>query len=118
MRTIPILRIFDYDKAIEFYVDWLGFTINWKHQFEPNTPYYMEVQRGHIVLHLSEHYGDATPGSGVYIEFENIREYCQQLSEPVYKYYRPSVVETPWQTLCMGLQDPFGNKLSFNEQLE
>ncbi|MEI3789480.1 MULTISPECIES: glyoxalase superfamily protein [unclassified Chryseobacterium] len=24
-RIIPILRIFDYQKAVEFYVDWLGF---------------------------------------------------------------------------------------------
>jgi catechol 2,3-dioxygenase-like lactoylglutathione lyase family enzyme len=37
-RTIPILRIFDYQKTIEFYVDWLGFEIVWEHRFEENTP--------------------------------------------------------------------------------
>lgn len=30
-KVIPILRIFDYKKAIEFYIDWLGFKINWEH---------------------------------------------------------------------------------------
>lgn len=30
-KAIPILRIFDYKKAIEFYVDWLGFKIVWEH---------------------------------------------------------------------------------------
>jgi len=24
-KVIPVLRIFDYNKAIEFYIDWLGF---------------------------------------------------------------------------------------------
>jgi hypothetical protein len=24
-KVIPVLRIFDYKKAIEFYIDWLGF---------------------------------------------------------------------------------------------
>ncbi len=33
-KVIPVLRIFDYKNAIEFYVDWLGLTINWEHYFE------------------------------------------------------------------------------------
>ena len=30
----PIFRIFDYDKAIDFYVHWLGFAVDWEHVFE------------------------------------------------------------------------------------
>lgn len=37
-KVIPVLRIFDYKKAIEFYVDWLEFKIDWEHTFEENTP--------------------------------------------------------------------------------
>ncbi len=37
-KVIPILRIFDYQKAVEFYVDWLDFKIDWEHTFEKNTP--------------------------------------------------------------------------------
>ena len=33
-KVIPVLRIFDYNKAIEFYVDWLGFKVEWEHHFE------------------------------------------------------------------------------------
>jgi hypothetical protein len=29
--VVPIFRIFDYKKATEFYVDWLGFKIDWEH---------------------------------------------------------------------------------------
>ncbi len=31
----PILRIFDEAKAREFYVDFLGFTVDFEHRFEP-----------------------------------------------------------------------------------
>lgn len=34
-RTIPVLRIFDEAKAREFYLDWLGCTLDFKHRFEP-----------------------------------------------------------------------------------
>ena len=32
-RAIPVLRIFSVDKANEFYVGYLGFTIDWQHRF-------------------------------------------------------------------------------------
>ena len=36
--AIPILRIFAEDKAREFYLDFLGFTLEWEHRFEKNFP--------------------------------------------------------------------------------
>jgi Glyoxalase superfamily protein len=32
-QAIPILRIFDVGKAREFYIDFLGFQIDWEHRF-------------------------------------------------------------------------------------
>lgn len=37
-KVIPILRIFDEAKAREFYIDWLGFSVDWEHRFNSNTP--------------------------------------------------------------------------------
>ena len=37
-QVIPILRIFDYQKTLEFYIGWMGFEIVWEHHFEENTP--------------------------------------------------------------------------------
>jgi len=59
LRSIPILRIFDEAKAREFYVDFLGFTVDWEHRFNDDAPLYMQVSRDGCVLHFSEHYGDA-----------------------------------------------------------
>ena len=63
--AIPILRIFSVDKAREFYLDFLGFQLDWEHRFAPDLPLYMQIHRDGLILHLSEHHGDATPGSAV-----------------------------------------------------
>ena len=59
---IPIFRIFDVEKAMEFYRDFLGFSVDFEHRFGENFPLYCQVSRGTCVLHLSEHAGDASPG--------------------------------------------------------
>ena len=52
------------EKAREFYIEFLGFAVDWEHRFEGVAPVYMQVSRGNLVLHLSEHHGDACPGPG------------------------------------------------------
>ena len=59
----PILCIFDEEQARAFYVGFLGFALDWEHRFEPGLPLYAQVSRDGLVLHLSGHHGDATPGS-------------------------------------------------------
>lgn len=61
-RTIPILRMFSVEKAKEFYVGYLGFQLDWEHKFPEVAPIYMQVSRAGLILHLSEHYGDGSPG--------------------------------------------------------
>ena len=116
-NPIPILRIFSIEKAREFYIDYLGFKEAWSHTFESNTPIYLQVSLGDIVLHLSEHHGDGTPGSAIYIPMEGIDEYHGALSAKNYKYLRPGIIEQDWGTREMYLTDPFGNKLRFAERV-
>lgn len=115
-RIIPILRIFSVEKAREFYVDYLGFHIDWEHRFEPGMPLYMQVSRDGLVLHLSEHHGDSTPGSKIHIDFERVREFHAELAAKDYKYLRPGLCDDPnWGTVQLNLIDPFGNRLQFGE---
>ena len=111
----PVLRIFDEDKAREFYVEYLGFTVNWEHRFEENFPLYMEVARDKCVLHLSEHHGDCCPGGAVRIEVGDIDGFHKQLSESGYKYAKPGLEEMPWNAREVVVTDPFGNRLIFFE---
>ncbi len=62
-KVIPILRIFDYKRAIEFYIDWLGFKIDWEDK-PANAPVYLQVSLHDIELHLSEHHGTARQVQG------------------------------------------------------
>ena len=116
--VIPILRIFDYDKALEFYVAWLGFHIEWEHRPEA-APAYLQVSLGDITLHLSEHHGDCAPGARVFIDdFQNLTAFHQELLAKSYKYNKPSI-DTPFYdptALEMTVIDPFGNRLTFVER--
>lgn len=116
-KVIPILRIFDEAKAREFYIDWLGFSVDWEHRFDSNTPLYMQVSKEDIVLHLSEHHGDGCPGAKVFIETsEGLAGYQKLLIEKNYKYGHPGLEEAPWNAITLTLHDPFGNKLLFSEK--
>lgn len=117
MATItPIFRIFDYDKAIKFYINWLDFKIDWEHK-EHGAPIYMQVSKGDILLHLTEHHGDCTPGARAFIAgFENLAAYHKRLLDKKYKFNRPGIHTPPWDANMHSVEviDPFGNRLSFN----
>ncbi|WPN97436.1 glyoxalase superfamily protein [Pseudomonas sp. MUP55] len=115
-NVTPILRIFDEAKALEFYVDFLGFKVDWQHRFEANFPLYLQVSLGQCVLHLSEHHGDASPGAAVRIQAQGVDAYQQQLQAKDYRYAKPGVEETPWGSREMSIKDPFGNRLVFVEE--
>lgn len=117
-HIIPILRIFDYQKTIEFYVDWLGFEITFEHRFEENTPVYIEVKKDNIIFHLSEHHGDSTPGSSVFIWGEGVVDYHKELIDKKYKYNRPGLEKTFYDAVSFTVNDPFGNKIVFNEKFD
>jgi catechol 2,3-dioxygenase-like lactoylglutathione lyase family enzyme len=113
--AIPILRIFSVEKAKEFYVDFLGFKIDWEHRFGDNFPLYAQVSRTGLKLHLSEHHGDASPGSTVFIWMRGIADYHRELTAKNYRYYWPGLEDAPWDARVMEVGDPFGNKLRFSE---
>lgn len=115
-KVIPMLRIFDKKKTDEFYIDWLGFSIDWEHRFEENLPLYMQISKDGMVIHLTEHHGDCSPGGKIYIECTGLREYHRELLDKNYSYNRPGLDTAPWSALCMTVIDPFGNKLMFNEK--
>jgi uncharacterized glyoxalase superfamily protein PhnB len=117
LQTVPILRIFDVEKAREFYVGFLGFTIDWQHRFDESAPLYMQLSRGGLVLHLSEHHGDACPGSTVFVRMTGLHDYHREITAKGYRYLRPGIERAPWNADVMEVTDPFGNRLRFNEYL-
>lgn len=116
--TAPILRIFDVAKAKDFYVGFLGFTLDWEHRFDDVAPVYMQVSRGGLVLHLSEHHGDACPGSNVFVRVVGLEAFHAEIMAKGYGYMRPGLEQTFHNSVQVEVIDPFGNRIRFDQSLE
>ncbi|SEH64485.1 hypothetical protein SAMN04489835_2397 [Mycolicibacterium rutilum] len=111
-RAVPILRVFDAAKADEFYLGYLGFTTDWEHRFEPGMPLYRQISRSELIIHLSEHHGDGTPGSAVFLPMHGIAQFHAELAAKDYAFARPGLEREPWG-ITIDVADPFGNQLRF-----
>jgi len=112
-QAIPIFRSFDEAATKAFYIEFLGFEIEFEHRFEPDMPLFLRVRLDECVLFLSEHHGDATPGGSARIDVGNVHTYCASLNAKKYKNARPGVVSQPWGYDDMTIADPSGNRLIF-----
>ena len=111
----PIFRMFDIDKAREFYLDYLGFEVVFEHRFGDNFPLYMGLERSGFKLHLSEHHGDATPGSCVRVETTDLAAFHAELTAKDYRYAKPGLERQPWGCREFNVTDPFRNRIVFFE---
>ena len=113
-QAVPIVRIFDLAKAEEFYFGFLGFTLDWDHRYGENFPIYMQVSRGDLRLHLSEHAGDATPGGNMCVYMKGIRQFHAELTDKNYRHMKPGI-EKQDDGLEVSVTDPFNNRMRFME---
>jgi uncharacterized glyoxalase superfamily protein PhnB len=111
--AVPILRMFDTAIARSFYVDHLGFSVDFEHRFDADAPLYLALSRGACKIHLSEHYGDASPGAAVRIGVCDIDALHCELTAHAHPYSRPAIELMPWDSREMKITDPFGNRLTF-----
>ena len=116
IRITPILRIFDAAKAREFYLDFLGFKLEFEHRFEPDLPLYMRISFGDVMLDLSEHHGDGSPGAKIIIAMTGLAEYQADLLAKRYGYARPGLHKEDWGETTMTIADPFYNQIVFSER--
>ena len=117
-KIIPVFRVFDYTKTIEFYVNWLGCKIEWEHKPE-GSPFYMRVSLRGAAFDLSEHHGECSPGARIsLVDFGGLEAYHEELKSKHYKFFNPAVEKVEWDpgTLEMGVIDPFFNRILFNEK--
>lgn len=113
-QAVPIVRIFDLAKAQEFYLGFLGFSVDWEHRYGENFPIYMQVSRAGLKLHLSEHAGDATPGGNMCVYMRGIVAFQQELIGKNYRYMKPGLEKSD-DRLEVTVIDPFNNRIRFME---
>ncbi|MFC6222978.1 glyoxalase superfamily protein [Hymenobacter artigasi] len=112
----PIFQILDYQQALDFYIDWLGFRIDWQDQ-SVRGPLYMQVSRGGIVLHLSSHPEESCAGAKAMAEINGLIAFHHMLTQKASAYPSPVLQKTCWSDKVMQVEvtDPFGNILVFAE---
>ena len=115
-RVTPIFRIFDEAKAREFYLGFLDFKVDWEHRFNDNAPLFMQISRGTLTIHLSEHHGDGAPASMATVAVNSVDELHAEVTAKNYKYNRPGIRHEFGKSLTV--IDPFHNEIRFWEDHE
>ena len=112
--VIPVLRMFDLAITHRFYCEYLGCKIDWQ-DGQGDGPIYLQVSRDDVLLHLSSHHGDGTPGSAVLIETRGLADFHRELHERSYPFLNPGLEPHP-AGREMTLIDPASNLLRFFER--
>jgi catechol 2,3-dioxygenase-like lactoylglutathione lyase family enzyme len=108
--VVPTLRIRDYERSRRFYVDGMGFQVDWKWRHEPGHPLICQVSRAGMRLYLSENEGDCPAGGLVHLYVTDVDAWqAELLSRGILAEHPP--VNQPWGNREMLVQDPDGNKL-------
>jgi uncharacterized glyoxalase superfamily protein PhnB len=114
--VIPQLRITEVVRSLSFYIDGLGFEVDWKHQFETGFPLFFQVTRAGQTIFLTEHSGDCQVGGAVYFKVEDALACHADFSKNGIVATNPPT-NTPWGTCEFVLTDPDGNRLRFANDL-
>lgn len=111
----PVLRMYDLEATRRFYIDYLGCVIDWQ-AGGGDAPVYLQVSRGDLVLHLSSHSDDGTPGGVVLVETDDVHRLHDELGRRGYPFINPAVEPGPGDGEQLQLIDPASNRLRFYER--
>lgn len=110
--VIPQLRITNSSRSMAFYVDGLGFSVDWKHQFEPGFPVFLQLTRAEQTIFLTEHTGDCQVGGAVYFKVPDVDDcYRDFVARGIVSVHRPE--DTAWGSRELLVTDSDGNRLRF-----
>ncbi|UXI66374.1 bleomycin resistance protein [Tahibacter amnicola] len=110
--VIPQLRMTDATRSLPFYIDGLGFKVDWEHRFEPGFPLFAQLTRRGQTIFLTEHTGDCAVGGAVYFIVPDTDELVRDVRQRgVLAIGDPE--DMPWGTREVLITDPDGNRLRF-----
>jgi catechol 2,3-dioxygenase-like lactoylglutathione lyase family enzyme len=110
--VIPQLRITSARASLPFYVQGLGFAVDWQHQFEPGFPLFLQLTRAGQTIFLTEHTGDCQVGGAVYFIVPDV-DGCYRDFTARGLVLKAPPANTPWGSREMVIADPDGNRLRF-----
>ncbi|MEV0718858.1 glyoxalase superfamily protein [Asanoa sp. NPDC050611] len=114
--TIPVLSIDDSSRALAYYCDFLGFTLDFGGPAggPAGGPFFGQVIRAETTLRLSER--PSAGGATVTIHLSDVDDVHKELSAR--RADVPDVEEVFWGYRILFLTDPFGNRLELSEPVD
>jgi catechol 2,3-dioxygenase-like lactoylglutathione lyase family enzyme len=109
-RVVPTLRMTDEEKSRAFYVDGLGFRVDWTHRFEPHSPALLQLSRDGMIFYLSQHVMDCAVGGLIHLFVDSVDDWHARLQKNGVAIELPPT-DQPWGLREMHLIDPDGNRL-------
>ena len=110
----PVFGITSYEQAIDYYVDWLGFNLDWEWREAPGRPAIVSISRDGITIGLNESLAAAT-GAWLSVAVAD----AQALADE-WNGRRPGsvkiVIGAPYEFPVIYLVDPFGNRIDIQQQ--
>jgi catechol 2,3-dioxygenase-like lactoylglutathione lyase family enzyme len=103
----------NWNRTRAFYVDGLGFTVDWEHRFEPGLPVFAQLTREGLSLFLTEHRGDCEVGGAAYFVIDDVDSMFKEITRRGIRAAE-SPSDTEWKAREMTVVDPDGNKLRFS----
>lgn len=115
-KVIPAFRITDYKRSKVFYVEGMGFQIDWEHRFEPDFPVFVQITKDEMTIYLTEHTGDCETGGLIHLFVPDVDQWYDEL-----KHKDILISEPPNENLeglrMMTVIDPDGNQLRIGTRL-
>ena len=105
--------MFEPAAAYDFYLDYLGFEVAWEHRFEPDLPLYARIRRDAATIDLTEHYGDGTPGTVLWIPVDDVEALRRDLVGKRHPRSRPGIDGDAPGGPTLTVTDPSSNSLRF-----
>ena len=112
----PVFQITDYAQAMAFYVDWLGFSIDWEER-PASGGCYLQISRSSLVLHLTTHPHESSVGARAMVDFAGLLSFHRLLLQKKSAFPPPQLHKATWNDKVMQLElfDPVGNCLVLAE---
>lgn len=115
-QVVPILDVRHVGNALHFYVERLGFEIDFRYDEDPDN--YAGVRRDNVHLHMQwqdeEHFRRGTAGRlRIRLVVDDPEALCEEYRGRGVVDNSTQVRNTPWGTREFGIRDPDGNGLIF-----
>jgi hypothetical protein len=110
---VPVFGIRSYDEAVAYYVDWLGFNLDWEWREAPGQPVIMHITRDGVSLMLNESV-EVPSVSWLTLKVTDVHAFAAEWNAKRSNSVKVAG-DPPYDIPTIFLKDTFGNRLDFEQ---